>query len=337
MSELRFQEPFCVVCITVALLLGVRYHYAMNRLQEDGGIKMLSLQHLTKSFGDMKAVDDVNFDLHHGEILGLIGQNGAGKTTTFRMILNFIEPDQGTVTWNDAPFTQKQYDELGYLPEERGLFPKMTVENQIIYFAELRGMKRAEIRREIPKWLSRFEVKAKPNDKIKDLSKGNAQKVQLIATLIHHPQLVILDEPFSGLDPVNVGILREGIMEIKKQGAAIIYSDHNMDNVEQVSDQLVMLRLGKMVLKGTVADVRQSFGRVKLSLESNLTAEEVQAIPGVISVVPHRQALEITLAEEAAGHRVFDLATKNGYIPEFNQQPPTPEEIFKMKAGEPNE
>lgn len=297
---------------------------------------MLSLQHLSKSFGTMKAVDDVDFELHHGEILGLIGQNGAGKTTTFRMILNFIEPDQGTITWNDAPFTQKQYDQLGYLPEERGLFPKMTVENQIIYFAELRGMKRADIRQEIPKWLQRFEVKAKVTDKIKDLSKGNAQKVQLIATLIHHPKLVILDEPFSGLDPVNVSILRDGIMDLKKQGAAIIYSDHNMDNVEQVSDQLVMLRSGKMVLHGKVAEVRQSFGRVKLYLESALTKEQLQAIPGVLAVTTQQQHFEITLAEEKVGHQIFDLATADGYIPEFNQQPPTLEEIFKMKAGEPN-
>ena len=297
---------------------------------------MLSLQHLTKSFGKMKAVDDVTFDVQHGEILGLIGQNGAGKTTTFRMILNFIEPDRGLITWNDQPFTQAQYDELGYLPEERGLFPKMTVENQIIYFAELRGMKRADIRREIPRWLERFEVKAKPTDKIKDLSKGNAQKVQLIATLIHQPQLVILDEPFSGLDPVNVSILREGILELKKQGAAIIYSDHNMDNVEQVSDQLVMLRSGKMVLHGTVDDVRQSFGRVKLYLESGLSAEQVRAIEGVIEVKEQRQRLELTLADETVGQKIFTLATANGYIPEFNQQPPTLEEIFKMKAGEPN-
>lgn len=297
---------------------------------------MLSLQHLTKSFGKMKAVDDVTFDVQHGEILGLIGQNGAGKTTTFRMILNFIEPDRGLITWNDQPFTQAQYDELGYLPEERGLFPKMTVENQIVYFAELRGMKRADIRREIPHWLERFEVKTKPTDKIKDLSKGNAQKVQLIATLIHQPQLVILDEPFSGLDPVNVSILREGILELKKQGAAIIYSDHNMDNVEQVSDQLVMLRSGKMVLHGTVDDVRQSFGRVKLYLESGLSAEQVRAIEGVIEVKEQRQRLELTLADETVGQKIFTLATANGYIPEFNQQPPTLEEIFKMKAGAPN-
>ncbi|WP_125604655.1 ABC transporter ATP-binding protein [Lapidilactobacillus bayanensis] len=297
---------------------------------------MLSLQHLSKSFGTMKAVDDVDFELHHGEILGLIGQNGAGKTTTFRMILNFIEPDQGTISWNDAPFTQSKYDQLGYLPEERGLFPKMTVENQIIYFAELRGMKRAEIRQEIPKWLSRFEVKAKATDKIKDLSKGNAQKVQLIATLIHHPKLVILDEPFSGLDPVNVSLLRDGIMDLKKQGAAIIYSDHNMDNVEQVSDQLVMLRSGKMVLHGPVAEVRQSFGRIKLYLESALTKEQLLAVPGVIAVAQQQRHFEITLADEAVGRRIFDLATANGYIPEFNQQPPTLEEIFKLKAGEPN-
>ncbi|WP_034995701.1 ABC transporter ATP-binding protein, partial [Liquorilactobacillus vini] len=164
---------------------------------------MLQVNDLTKTFGQATAVDHESFQVKPGEILGLIGQNGAGKTTTFRMILNFLTPDSGQITWENQPLNRTDYDQIGYLPEERGLYPKMRVGEQLTYFARLHGMKLAEIRQQIPQWLKRFQVKGKLTDKVKDLSKGNQQKVQLIATLIHMPKLVILDEPFSGLDPVN--------------------------------------------------------------------------------------------------------------------------------------
>lgn len=192
---------------------------------------MLEVKDLVKTFGTMTAVDHVSFTVKPGEIMGLIGQNGAGKTTTFRMILNFLTPDAGTISWNGQPLTAKDYDIIGYLPEERGLYPKMRVQDQIVYFARLRGMKTAEIKARIPEWLERFQVKGRATDKIKDLSKGNQQKVQVIATMIHMPKLVILDEPFSGLDPVNASLLMAGIEMLKDNGAAIIYSSHDMANV----------------------------------------------------------------------------------------------------------
>lgn len=213
---------------------------------------MLEIKDLVKTFGTMTAVDHVSFTVKPGEIMGLIGQNGAGKTTTFRMILNFLTPDSGTISWNGQPLTAKDYDIIGYLPEERGLYPKMRVQDQIVYFARLRGMKTAEIKARIPEWLERFQVKGKATDKIKDLSKGNQQKVQVIATMIHMPKLVILDEPFSGLDPVNASLLMAGIEMLKDNGAAIIYSSHDMANVEAISDHLVMLKQGRMVLNGAV-------------------------------------------------------------------------------------
>ena len=209
---------------------------------------MLEVKDLVKTFGTMTAVDHVSFTVKPGEIMGLIGQNGAGKTTTFRMILNFLTPDAGTISWNGQPLTAKDYDIIGYLPEERGLYPKMRVQDQIVYFARLRGMKTAEIKARIPEWLERFQVKGRATDKIKDLSKGNQQKVQVIATMIHMPKLVILDEPFSGLDPVNASLLMAGIEMLKDNGAAIIYSSHDMANVEAISDHLVMLKQGRMVL-----------------------------------------------------------------------------------------
>lgn len=183
---------------------------------------MLAIEHLSKHFGELQALNDVNFNVEKGEIMGLIGQNGAGKSTTFHSILSFIHYD-GTINWDGQPITEAVFNQIGYLPEERSLMPKMTIEQQILYLAQLKGQSARKIRSEIDDWMARFEVKGKKNDKIKSLSKGNQQKVQLICTLIHHPSLIILDEPFSGLDPVNVDLLEQAISNAKREGAAIIF------------------------------------------------------------------------------------------------------------------
>lgn len=298
---------------------------------------MLELSDLVKTFGNMTAVDHESFKVADGQILGLIGQNGAGKTTTFRMILNFLTPDTGTILWNGQPLTRHDYNEIGYLPEERGLYPKMTIEQQIVYFAELRGKKARVIKPQIDGWLDRFQVKGKKTDKIRDLSKGNQQKVQLIATMIHQPKLMILDEPFSGLDPVNASLLEAGILEMKRQGSAIIFSSHDMSNVAAISDHLVMLRGGQVVLNGEIAAIRNHFGRTKLFLQSRLTAAELQQFTGVKKIVQHGERFELTLADPAVGQAIFTAATKDGYIPEFSQQPPSLDEIFRMKAGVSND
>ncbi|MBP2099709.1 ABC transporter ATP-binding protein [Enterococcus rivorum] len=299
---------------------------------------MLEVKNLVKTFGDFKALDNVSFEIPDGKILGLIGQNGAGKTTTFRLILDFLSADSGTVLWNGHKISGKDYNTIGYLPEERGLYPKVSIQDQLIYFAELRGKTKKEIEPKIDEWMEKFKVKGKKTDKVKSLSKGNQQKVQLIATLIHEPKLVILDEPFSGLDPVNAELLKDGILELKAKGSCVIFSSHNMDNVEKICDHLVMLKNGKMVLDGKVHEIRERFGRTKLFLESSLTAEDVLAVEGVKSAIKRDDGvLEATLTDPKAGEEIFARATQFGYIPMFNQQPPTLEEIFKMKAGAPNE
>ncbi|MGX7350586.1 ABC transporter ATP-binding protein [Enterococcus canis] len=299
---------------------------------------MLEVNGLVKTFGDYRAVDDVSFRIPDGKILGLIGQNGAGKTTTFRLILNFLTPDKGEILWDGHPLTEKDYNIIGYLPEERGLYPKVSVEEQLLYFAALRGKSKKEIEPKIDEWMERFQVKGKKTDKVKSLSKGNQQKVQLIATLIHEPKLVILDEPFSGLDPVNADLLRDGILELKDKGSCVIFSSHNMDNVEKIVDHLVMIRSGQMVLDGKVHEIRESFGRTKLFLESPLSVADLLTFDGVERAFVRPDGItEVTLAEPKVGEEIFMRATANGYIPMFNQQPPTLEEIFKMKAGAPNE
>lgn len=298
---------------------------------------MLEVKNLKKTFGDLTAVDSVDFSIPGGTILGLIGQNGSGKTTTFRLILDLLHPDQGKVLWNDKPLSKSEYNQVGYLPEERGLYPKVTIEKQLVYFAQLRGKSKKEIEPHIDEWMEKFKVKGKKTDKVKTLSKGNQQKIQLISTLIHDPKLIILDEPFSGLDPVNADLLEKGIMEAKERGASIIFSSHNMNNVEELCDHLVMLRDGEVVLNGTIQDIRNQFGRTKLYLETPIEKQLLEAMPGVQNVKQTgEQTYTLSLTSAEYGKDIFKRVTQDGYITTFNQQPPTLEEIFKMKAGEVN-
>lgn len=295
---------------------------------------MLEVRNLNKRFGQMQAVANESFTVEDGTIMGLIGQNGAGKTTTFRMILDFLRPDSGEVLIDGQPLTSKDYNQIGYLPEERGLYPKMRIEDQVTYFAELHGMKARDARMQLDDWMRRFDVKGKRTDKVKDLSKGNQQKIQLIATLMHMPKLVILDEPFSGLDPVNASVLEDGIRMMRDAGSAIIYSSHDMGNVASLSDHLIMLRDGEVVLDGTVDGIRESFGRTQVTLESPLTRDELLAMPGVTAVKTEGSRQHVTLSDPQAGQAIFKAATAQGYIPEFSQQAPTLDEIFRIKVGE---
>ena len=299
---------------------------------------MLEVINLKKAFGSLQAVDDINFKIDRGQIMGLIGQNGSGKTTTFRMVLKLLTQDEGTIRWNGKPFTKEFFNRVGYLPEERGLNQKMSVEHQILYFAQLRGKTKAEVNPLIDQWMEDFQVVGERKDKIKSLSKGNQQKVQLITTLIHEPDLIILDEPFSGLDPVNAELLENGIRKARDRGASIIFSSHNMNNVEELCDNMVMLKNGRQVLNGTIHEIRESFGRTRLFLESPLSRAELEKVPGVLNVREVNNGTHyVTLENAEVGRRIFELATREGYIPTFSQQPPTLEEIFKQIAGEVNE
>ncbi|KXT62263.1 ABC transporter ATP-binding protein [Lactococcus petauri] len=299
---------------------------------------MLEVKNLRKTFGELVAVDDLSFTIEDGEILGFIGQNGSGKTTTFRLILDFLMQDSGSVLWNGKPLSSDEYNIIGYLPEERGLYPKDSIETQLRFFGQLRGKTRKEIDEKIDYWMEKFEVKGKRTDKVKTLSKGNQQKVQLIATLIHEPKLVILDEPFSGLDPVNAELLKTAVAELREQKVCVVFSDHNMLNVEKMVDKMIMVKEGKKILDGTVDAVRQSFGRTKVFIEAPVSQEELAQLEGVKEVQVERNGTyELTLENEEAGKAVFDYVTQSGYIQMFSQQPPSLEEIFKMKAGDAHE
>lgn len=294
---------------------------------------MIQLTNLNKKFGDNIAVNNLNMTLEPGKVMGLIGQNGAGKTTTFRMILNFIAPTSGSITWNGHPITQNDKQKIGFLPEERGLYQKLTIEEQILYFAELHGMSRSNAKSALTDWLKRLDVVGKATDKVQSLSKGNAQKVQMIASLIFNPEFIILDEPFSGLDPVNTSVMMSEITRMRDQGAMIIFSSHDMNNVTKISDNLTMLKQGQVVLQGGVQEIREQFGRTKVYVEGPFSLNELAHLEGVLNVNVQGAGFNLTIADDKTGHAVFKYVTRNGYIPAFSQQPPTLDDIFRQEVA----
>lgn len=294
---------------------------------------MLTVSHVSKSYGKKEVLRDLSFTIPAGTICGFVGKNGAGKTTFFHSLLNFVGYE-GEIVFQDKPVTSATYASVGYLPEERSLMPKLTIMEQVRYLAGLKGMSAKEVTEKLPAWMERLEVKGKLTDKIKSLSKGNQQKVQLIITLIHEPELIILDEPFSGLDPVNTAILKRIILEEKERGATIIFSDHVMTNVEELCDRLIMIHDGQIVLNGPINEIRQSFGRTRLFVSGDMPRERLEGLPHVISMTLTNQGnWRLILEDEAAGEELFDLITGGKYVPVFDQQTPTIDEIFKMKAG----
>lgn len=294
---------------------------------------MLEVRNLEKSFGSKQVLFGVDFQASPGRILGLVGKNGAGKTTIFHSILRFLEYS-GNITFDKQPISQETYRKIGYLPEERSLMPKLTVYEQVRYLANLKGVPNAVVKEKLPQWMERLQVKGKVTDKIKSLSKGNQQKVQLIITLLHEPNLIILDEPFSGLDPVNTEILKQVIIEEKERGATIIFSDHVMTNVEELCDDVVMIRDGKVILDGSVQEVRNQYGKTRLFVSSSLSQTELEALPHVTKAsLTNQGTWRLVLDDEAAGKELFDLLTKGQYIETFDQQAPTIDEIFKLESG----
>lgn len=295
---------------------------------------MLEVSNIYKYFGDTPALTNVSFNLKKGETLGIIGQNGAGKTTIFRLLLGFLKPEIGEITWNMN--THNFLNSVGYLPEERGLHLKRTIENQIYFFGALKGMSKNDINKQMEYWFDRFQVTAAKNQKIASLSKGNKQKIQLICSILHRPTFLILDEPYSGLDPVNSSILSEGIKMLKENGTTIIFSSHNMDNVEYISDKIMMLKKGNTVLNGNINEVKNSFGRTNILVENKPgIKEKISSLHGIVSLDElSDNTLKIKVSEESVGKRIFNIVTSNGYTNTFKQSTPTLEEIFKMKAGD---
>lgn len=220
---------------------------------------MLEVKNLVKTFGDNKAVDDISFVVENGKMYGLVGRNGAGKSTTFRMILGIIEPTSGTVLYNNNKIDNKVSDKIGYLPEEGSLIPEYTVLELCEYYGALKLMKSSEIREKIIYWLEEFNVLEFLNKKVKDLSKGNKQKIQFIVSVLHNPDLIILDEPFSGLDPISVEEIKRAVIKLRNEGKTIIFSSHRMDHVAELCESVIIMDKGKSILQGNIKDLEKNY------------------------------------------------------------------------------
>ena len=272
---------------------------------------MLSVSHVTKRYGGHVAVDDVSFEARPGRILGLLGPNGAGKTSTIRMITYITVPDEGAVSFDGKAVGPWSQERMGYLPEERGLYKKMKVEEQLVYLAELRGLPRARAAERVRHWLGRLGATDWGPKKTQELSKGMQQKVQFIATLLHDPDLLIFDEPFSGLDPLNADLLKEIVLELRDGGRTILFASHRMEQVEQLCDDLCLISEGRIVLEGPLREVKRSFGRdtVRIEFEGDaafLTALEKEGRIRVLNRSGHRA--EFRLLGGATGRDVLERA-----------------------------
>lgn len=301
-------------------------------------MSIIAVKDLHKSYGTKKVLKGVSLELESGQILGIVGQNGAGKTTLFRIILDLQQKDRGIIKYNGQDFQPSFLKRVGYLPEERGLYNNLTIEEQVVYFGRLKGLNKGYVTQVLDSWLERFEVKGTRKTKIKTLSKGNAQKVMVITTLIHilgEGDVIICDEPFSGLDVVNQGLLARELLRLKKQGVAIIFSSHNMANTEMLCDDVIMLHNGEFKVSDTIQNVKESFGRHKLIIEgSPLTLDEIKQLPGIEQVkIISDKHYQLTLTDPEYGDLLYDDITQGQYIPQYRHEYYNLEEIFTQIVG----
>ena len=291
---------------------------------------ILELRNLKKYYATQKAVDDISFSIEEGSIFGLLGPNGAGKTTLLRMITGIFYPDEGEVIFNGKPFNaEKDIAYIGYMPEERGLYKKMKIGEQALYLAQLKGLSKAEAMEGIKTWFRKLEMESWWNKKVEDLSKGMSQKLQFVTTVLHQPKLIILDEPFSGLDPVNANIIKDEIFKLAKGGATIIFSTHRMEQVEEICDHIVLVDKGKKILDGTVKGVKQSFKKhlFKISFESAPPQSFNPAFEVVEQSNDH--ALTVKINEGFTSNHVLHHFLQQGTeITAFNELLPSLNEIF---------
>ncbi len=294
---------------------------------------LIECKNVCKNFGTKVALDNVNLDVPEGKIYGLLGPNGAGKTTMIRIINRITIPNSGEVLFNGRPITQRDVEKIGYLPEERGLYRKMEVGDQAMYLAQLKGMSEKDARAELKKWFVKFGIQDWWKKKVEELSKGMAQKVQFITTVVHKPSLMILDEPFSGFDPVNAELIRKEILELKEQGATIILSTHNMESVEELCDNIALINKSHLVLSGGVDEIRRQYGNNHVELI--YSGENVLApVEGLFSVISDaddngRHTAVLSLDHEGLGNEVLTAVIGQGLlVNSFKELLPRMNDIF---------
>jgi ABC-2 type transport system ATP-binding protein len=290
---------------------------------------LLRLSNLKKYYATQKAVDDISFEIQKGSIFGLLGPNGAGKTTLLRMITGIFYPDGGDIILDGKPFNSiDDIQKIGYMPEERGLYKKMKIGEQALYLAQLKGLSKAEATEKIKYWFKKFEMETWWNKKVEDLSKGMSQKLQFVITVLHEPKLIILDEPFSGLDPLNANLIKEEIYNLAKKGATIIFSTHRMEQVEEICDHIVLMNLGKKILDGTVTDIKQQFKENSYLIQ---TDNEVAINPNPIfsTISNEKNKILVKINEGYQSNDVLKyLLQENVNIVAYNELLPSLNDIF---------
>lgn len=300
-------------------------------------VDSVELKSVRKAYGNFLAVDDLSFSIAPGTVFGLLGPNGAGKTSTIRMMIGIILPDSGEVRLFGEPFRREHLERIGYLPEERGLYKKMKVLEHLILLGQLHGLSAAEAKRRAESWCQRLEIAGWMQKKVEELSKGMQQKIQFIAALMHEPDFIIMDEPFTGLDPVNTVLLKNVIMELKQGGKSVLFSTHQMEQVERMCDSILLIDRGKAVLHGELREVKSRYGRDTVLLEFEGDPGFLQQSALVQSVKQNGRGVEVRLAPGADPQALLEVAVPRARISRFELLEPTLEEIFIEVVGRSSE
>jgi ABC-2 type transport system ATP-binding protein len=294
---------------------------------------MVNAEHLRKQYATVLAVDDVSLEIQRGNIFGLIGPNGAGKSTTIRMLLNITKPDRGTILYDGQPFSSRIRNSIGYLPEERGLYKKNGLLDTIIYFASLRGIDRSTAQKKGMEWLERFNLQAYAKRKVEELSKGNQQKAQFITAILHDPELIVLDEPFSGLDPVNQIVMKDILKDLKSKNKTVIFSTHQMESAEKLCDKICLINRGNVVLEGTMQQVKQRFGSNALHIEYTGNGAFLSSLPFVSRATVYENFAELTLNDSASGREIITALSGQLDVRKFEFVEPSLNAIFLDVVG----
>ena len=295
---------------------------------------MLKVSHIDKSYGSIMAVNDLSFEVKEGEVFGLLGVNGAGKTTTFRMIVGLLEPDSGEITLDGKKIDYDITDNIGFLTEERSLFVKMSVLEQILFYGNLKGLSNKEIEKRLDYWLDRLKISEYKHEKIKNLSKGNQQKIQFISAVINEPKLLVLDEPFTGLDPFNVDILMTALKEMAKGGTIVIFSSHRMEHVEMFCDKLLILVKGEKVLEGSLRKIKENYLKKSIRIKGEVDVKGIKEIKGVEKVIKTSDDIIVKVSNMEVVSKVFNVIKNGKNIIKFEVEDPSLNEIFISKVGD---
>lgn len=289
---------------------------------------------VTKTFGDFKAVDDIHLEIPRGSLFGILGSNGAGKTTTIRMIMNIFRPDRGTVRVLGEPASEELKARLGYLPEERGLYKRMRIEEMLLYFGQIKGRRRDELLPRIDRWLEAMGLAEWRKRRVDELSKGMSQKLQFVSTVVHGPELLVLDEPFAGLDPVNRDVLRDAVLALHREGMTILFSTHVMEQAEQLCRDLALIHRGQVRLHGTTEAVKASEGRQAAHIRYRLRdGFDLEGLPGVQAISGGGNEAELTLAPDSDTDALLAALIERTHLTRFDLREPSLHEIFKRVVG----